>query len=174
MAIKLSTANKKIPGKYNAEDMQPHDTIAAIITTGSGEACKYLVLDHVKCDMLTCPIGKVKPDQTVVEALLEECEEEVGAKLSNYKEIIQFHKTYNRESKDIEVKTHVFKVIKYTGTIKNLEPKKHRWVRWMTRKELENSKRKLSDALTAYFEWLDEANRTSIIKPQVTVGNGKV
>ena len=169
MAIKLE-AKKITPGKYNAEDKKPHDTVAAIFSKGSGDKCKYLIEDHIKHDMLTFPIGKVKPDQSITEALEAECHEETNLKVKEYQEVLNYSRFYDFTGKKVPVHTHVFKVISYTGELKNAEPKKHRWIRWMTRKDIEGAKRKIADAVVAYFKWLDDVNEASILKPHVKVG----
>lgn len=172
MAIKL-TLTPKHAGKYSDEDLQAHETVAAIFSKGTGDSCKYLVLDHVKHNMLAPCVGKVKSDQTVTEGLLTEVEEELGVKLTQYKELLNYSKTYDFGGVKVAIKTHVFKAISHTGTISNKEPKKHKSLTWMTRSEIEKSKRKIADAFLAYFKWLDDTNTPTTVKPAVTVGSGK-
>lgn len=170
MAIKLS-CSKKIEGKYNAEDMAPHDTVAAIFSKGTGEDCRYLSESHVKHKMVCPVIGKVKHDQSITEALIAECKEEANLKPLEYKEILSYKRFYDFTGKKIPVTTHVFKVIKYTGALKNNEPKKHKWIKWLTRKEIENIKDlKLADVYAFYFKWLDDQNTADLTKPHVKVG----
>lgn len=169
MPIKLE-AKKVVPGKINEEDKKPHDTVAAIFTKGTGDKCKYLTEWHNKHQMLTPPIGKVKPDQTIIEALLAEVKEETNLSVKEYAEILNYSKFYDFTGKKVPVHTHVFKVISYSGTLKNAEPKKHKWIRWMTRKDIESANLKIADAYTAYFKWLDDINEASILKPNVKVG----
>lgn len=172
MGIKLELT-KKVAGKYSQEDLTPHDTVAAIISKGTGEDCEYLILYHKKHQMLTCPIGKVKSDQSIDEGLKAECKEEVDIKVENFMEVLNYSKTYNFAGKKVPIKTHVFKIVKYSGTLKNNEPKKHKWMKWMTRKELEESDTKLADSLTFYFAWLDDKNTPSLVRPNVKVGDWK-
>lgn len=154
MSIKLSTSTA-LKTKYNSEDLKPHDSVAAAIYEGTGDERKYLILNHVKHQMYTFPIGKVKDDQTIEEGLLAEVEEETGCKITAYRAATNFFKTYKFGDKNVKVHTHVYEVTKYTGTPANKEPHKHTWMKWMTREEIESSKHKVADAIVAYFEYLD-------------------
>lgn len=169
MAIKLEVA-KPTAKKYSEEDLRPHETVAGIFMRGTGDAAKYLTQDHVKHNMLCPPIGKVKPDQTITEALIAEIKEETNLKVTQYSEIFSFKLVYKFGDDKVPITTHVFKIIAYTGVLKNAEPKKHRWIKWMTRKEIEKSGRKIADAYLNYFKWLDEISTPSMTRPNVTVG----
>jgi len=177
MSVNLGAPKKQHqqkPGEYNKEDKKPHDSVAAIITKyDKNNNVQYLVMWHKKIDGLTFPVGKVKPDQTVTEALIAENKEELAINIETYMEILQFHKEYDMNGKMVPVNTHIFKVIKFTGTPKNNEPQKHAYIKWMTREELEKAQKKLGDCVTRYFAWLDDINTPSLLKPHVAVGNGK-
>lgn len=170
MAIKLNTDS--LHGKFSDEDITPHDSVTAIISKGYGEKCRYLMMDHVKHNMITPCVGKVKSDQSLLEGLMAETKEELGIKPTEYQELFQFTKTYAYDDVKVKVKMHVFKIVKFTGTITNKEPKKCKGISWMTRSEIEKSKRKKADAIMAYFQWLDDVNSVSLVKPGVTVGQG--
>ena len=109
---------------YTPEDLQDYDGVSAIIYDRSGK--QILMQDHVKQSFWTIPVGKVKKGQSIVKGLLEEVWEECGIKLLDYEEIYTFQKTYARHGRRIKTVGHIFEVHKYSGTPRNLEPKKHR------------------------------------------------
>lgn len=168
--------------KLSKEDVEPHEAVAAIITKLQPKTNEVLYLTeyHLKHTMVCPVIGKVKKAQDTVAALRAECFEEVGITPTTFQKILQFKCVYkDREDPetgkkvDVHVLTHVFAIAKYTGIPINKEPLKHRWVKWLSREEIEKSKIKLADAYRYYFAWLDEINNPSSAKPSVTVGFGK-
>lgn len=155
--IKLEVSKKT--SKYTEEDLKPHESVAGVtffIEKRKGAQPKYLVQDHTKHNMLTFPIGKVKFDQTIEEGLKCEMKEELGITLTKYNELFDFDYTYDFDGKKIDIKTHVFDLIQFTGTIRNMEPKKCKGLHWMTRDELIKSKRKLGTCVWAYFKYIDD------------------
>lgn len=167
-------SNQAINKRINKEDLKPHHSVAAIFSrnTKDNKDIEYLIQSHKKHKMYTFPVGKVKPDQTVTEALLAENKEELGVAIENFMELLQFTREYDFNGKMVPVVTHLFKVIKFNGTPKNAEPNKHDWIKWMTREQIEKSQHKLGDCVTRYFAWLDDINSPSLVKPNVTVGKG--
>lgn len=133
---------------YNEEDMRNHETSAGVIKDNQG---RYLIQDHVKHNMLTFPIGKIKPPETPLDGLKTEMWEELGIKVLQAKELFTYKKTYIFDGKPIKILTYVFDIIKYTGTPKNKEPKKHRWVKFMNLDDVVNSKRRIADCVTEYL-----------------------
>lgn len=167
--------NQSTNKRVNSEDKKPHDTVVSIFSRYDKENkdIEYLILSHKKYNQLTFPIGKVKDDQSIVEAMIVENREELGVDVENYMEVLQFQREYEVDGKEIPDKIHIFKIVKYNGTPKNVEPKKHDWIKWMTRSEIEETQRRLAVCITRYFAWLDDINAPSLTKPQVTVGQGK-
>lgn len=102
--------------------------------------------------MLTFPIGKAKPQETSLQALKTELGEELGIKIIQAKELFSYEKDYNFDGKKIHIKTHVFDVLKYTGKIQNKEPKKHRWIKFMTLDEVKKSGRTVADCVLQYIK----------------------
>lgn len=138
---------------YNAGDLRPkHDAIAAIMKRGD----TLLMLDHVKFNFWTIPIGKVEPLQTVVQGLKQELKEEVNVIPISFKEVGTFQKTYRRENINVKITTYIFMVHSWRGTIKNMEPKKHRSLKWMTLEQLESLKkaRKLSHSTLEAMKYM--------------------
>ncbi len=135
--------------RFNEEDLRNHETSAGVIINDNGEYC---IQDHVKHDMLTFPIGKVKPPETPLEGLKTEMKEELGITVQKAKELFNYKRVYDFDGKKIVINTHVFLIEKYTGTIKNKEPKKHRWVRFMTLDNVVKSKRRIADCVLEYIK----------------------
>lgn len=170
VATGLEDLNKRV----NKEDKKPHDACAAIITKSNEDGeIQYLCQWHLKFQQITFPIGKVKGDQGIVEGLIVEMKEELAIEVENFMEILQYHKEYETNGVMVPVNTHVFKIIKFKGEPKNVEKEKHGWLKWLTRKEIEESQKKKGDCVTRYFAWLDDINNPSLIKPHVVVGMGK-
>jgi ADP-ribose pyrophosphatase YjhB (NUDIX family) len=139
--------------KYNEGDLRPlHDAIAAIIQMDD----KYLMLDHVKFNFWTIPIGKVEPDQSVEGGLRQELKEEINITPIRFQELGKFTKKYNRAGVRVTVISHIFSVTKWGGRIKNNEPKKHRGIKWMTIDEIHSLKkaRKLSDSTLEALKYM--------------------
>ena len=172
MKIDFGTEDNKL---INKEDKKPHESVAAIFTryTEDKSDLEYLVMLHKKYEQLTFPIGKVKPDQAVTEALIAENKEELAVEIENFMEILQFQREYEVEGKTIPDKVHIFKVVKFNGEPKNVEPDKCGGIYWLTRKAIEEKQKKLGDCIKRYFAWLDDINAPSLVKPNVTVGQGK-
>lgn len=139
--------------KYNEGDLRPiHDAIGAIIEKNG----KYLMMDHVKFNFWTIPIGKVEPQQTVVQGLRQELKEEINIIPVKYIEVGKFTKKYKRDKILVTVISHVFKVDSWRGTIRNNEPKKHRSIKWMSKEEIIKLKKakKVSDNVIEALEWM--------------------
>ena len=119
--------------KYNNEDLVNHHGIGAIIYDDYG---KVLMQDHVKFNFWTIPVGKIKENQSIIDALKEELMEECGIKITKFKEVRSFTKSYLRDNINVKVTQHIFEIEKYIGVPKNLEPKKHRSQIFMTIDEI--------------------------------------
>jgi hypothetical protein len=78
--------------------------------------------------------------------------EELGIRVIQARELFTYKKTYMFDEKPIKVLTHVFDIIKYSGTPKNKEPKKHRWIKFMKLDDVVNSKRKIADCVKEYLK----------------------
>ena len=129
---------KKI--QYTKGDFRPkQDVVAGVFKKGN----KVLMMDHVKFNFWTVPIGKVEPGQTIEQGLLQEMQEELNVTPTKYRKIHQFKRTYTRQGKKVELLAHMFLIQSWKGTIKNNEPKKHRSIKWMTKDEM--AKYRLSD-----------------------------
>jgi len=119
--------------KYNASDLRPvHEAISALIEKDG----KILMLDHVKLNFWTIPIGKIELGDTIEQTLKIELKEEVNIIPVKYVKLGQFTKSYMREKTKVQITSHIFRVNTWRGTVKNNEPKKHRSIKWMSEDEL--------------------------------------
>jgi ADP-ribose pyrophosphatase YjhB (NUDIX family) len=131
--------------KYNASDLRPvHEAIAAIVEKNG----KILMLNHVKLNFWTIPIGKIEIGQTIEKALKQELKEEINIIPVKYTKVTQFSKKYKRGKTTVRITSHIFRIDHWRGSIKNNEPEKHRALKWMSMKDLQMMKRakKLSDS----------------------------
>ena len=121
---------KKI--NFNEEDLQDFLAIGGIIVREN----KILMMDHVKFNFWTIPIGKVKSHETVIEGLKTEMKEELNIDVTNQKLITIWKRTFNWRGKRIKTENHLFKINSWRGRIRNNEPKKHRSIKFMTIDEI--------------------------------------
>lgn len=134
---------------YTEEDCIDHKGVAAVIH----DKDKILLMDHVKIDRWAIPVGKVKPGDSIEHALKEEMLEELGIELINYNEIISFVRPYLVNGiHHVKVEYHIFDILKYSGEIKNLEPNKHRSIKFMTLDKIRKMER-ISTATKAILKY---------------------
>ena len=120
----------------NTEDMTNHHSIGCGILDLHKN--KILILDHVKFDMLTIPVGKVKHNQTPFEGMCIEVKEETNIDVYKAIEFAQFSVDAYRNDKLIKTFNHVYLTTTDSADIskiKNMEPKKHRDMFWMDLKD---------------------------------------
>ncbi|MBI4447378.1 NUDIX hydrolase [Candidatus Woesearchaeota archaeon] len=108
---------------YNAEDIVDHQGVAVVLKNKKGEV---LMQQHVKYGFWTIPVGKVKDWQSVEEGLKEEIFEECNITVEEFKEITTKEYAYNRNGNKVKVFAHLFEVDRWSGRMKNKEPKKHK------------------------------------------------
>lgn len=112
---------KKI--NYNNEDIVDHHGVAAVIKNGDGE---ILMQEHAKYGFWTIPVGKVKEGQNIIEGLRQEIQEECDILVEKAREIVFKKYQYERNGHLVNVLSHLFEIEKYSGTVKNNEPTKHK------------------------------------------------
>ena len=108
--------------RFTDEDLIDHDAVAAVIRDSQG---RVLILDHVKFNLPTIPIGKAHTDQAPVDALKEEMKEELNIVVQECQEVANSLIEYD-EDRNVLLRFHIFNVLKYSGELRNLEPAKHR------------------------------------------------
>lgn len=122
---------------YNQEDLEEHHAIAAVIYDKDN---RVLMLEHVKYNFWTIPVGKVLKNQALYDALKEEVFEECNVKILKAKEITSKDFDYLRKEIPVKVHSHLFEVEKWTGDVKNKEPQKHSDMKFMTIDEIKKLK----------------------------------
>jgi len=127
--------------QYNPEDLKDHYGVSAVIKKGN----KILMMDHIKFNFWTIPVGKVDKNQSIADGLKMEMKEELNITPTKFKQIGSFTRKYPRGGKTVTVKAIIFLIEKWTGTPKNNEPHKHRSIKYMTIDEIKRTK-KISDA----------------------------
>jgi ADP-ribose pyrophosphatase YjhB (NUDIX family) len=128
--------------QYTPGDLvSKHDAISAIIMKDN----KILMLDHVKYDLWTIPIGKVDEGKSVEDGLKQEMKEELNIIPVKFKKITIFSKSYMREGHKVTITNHMFEISDWRGSLRNNEPKKHRSIKFMSLDEIRKLK-KISDS----------------------------
>jgi len=138
--------------KYTLDDLSDHHGVSAIIYDENGN--KILVQLHVKFNFWTIPVGKVDQGQKVIDGLKMELKEECGIVPTNFKKIASFTKYYTRDGKKVKVIQHLFEVNKYSGTVKNMEPQKHKKQLFMSIEEIKKLNY-ISDATKEALKYLE-------------------
>lgn len=139
---------KKI--NYNDEDVVDHHGVAVVIKNENGE---ILMQEHNKYSFWTIPVGKVKEGQNIIEGLAQEIQEECDILVEEAKEIAFRKYQYERNEYLVSVLSHLFEVKKYSGVVKNNEPKKHKQQIFMALDEIKKLPY-LSDLTLLYLETL--------------------
>lgn len=121
-------------GSFSNLEMSDHQVVGAVILNEKEDM--VLVEDHIKCNMLTFPIGKVEPGEDLVTALIREIKEETDLDILNAELYCpEFEADMKRNDKLVRTYQNLFKV-RWSGIPKNMEPNKHRNLFWMPIKDL--------------------------------------
>ena len=115
--------------KYNDGDKINHNSVGAIIRDKEG---KILVLNHIKYNFITLPIGKADLNKIQKEELIREIKEETDIDILELHEVTREKKVDIRDDAEVTMEIILFEVAKWTGTAKNMEPQKHRFVKFMS------------------------------------------
>ena len=131
--------------EFNDEDKVDHRAVALLATCNK----KWLLSINLKHHMLTLPIGKVHPNESLLEGLCREMREELGIRLGYMyrpSSIIlktRFRKTYDFDGTQVDVETFVFHVDRaelYANGIwsvaENREPEKCGGLMWVNRDDI--------------------------------------
>lgn len=134
--------------KFNDEDKVDHRTVALLATHDD----KWLLSINLKHHMLTLPIGKVHPNESLWQGLCREMREELGIKLEHIFKGVQpntttlktkFKKIYDFDGTPVNVETFVYHIdrdICFSDGIwllaKNHEPKKCGGLMWVDRDDI--------------------------------------
>ena len=164
--------------------MKIRNTVSAVITN---EEHKILFEDHIKCNGFTLPGGKVEEsDISLTEALMRELHEELGITVTEGSCIHLFSNFFQDveypvgSGNKITYMSHVYIISEYYGDITNMEPDKHRDVKFLSLPELQNLNRtNITDSLIHYMQTKEkvlsgeETNKTieesvEEVKPETT------
>ena len=135
--------------KFNDEDKVDHRTVALLATCDK----KWLLSINLKHHMLTLPIGKVHPNESLWQGLCREMWEELGFKLEHIYMGSQpnslaalktkFKKTYDFDGIPVNIETFVFHIDSdecYSNGIwlqaENREPEKCGGLMWVNRDDI--------------------------------------
>lgn len=132
--------------KFNDEDKVDHRTVALLATCNK----KWLLSINLKHHMLTLPIGKVHPNESLWQGLCREMWEELGFKLEhiyrghpNITLKTKFKKTYDFDGTPVNIETFVFHIDSdecYSNGIwlqaENREPDKCGGLMWVNRDDI--------------------------------------
>lgn len=113
--------------KLNKDDLKDHDAVGVVILKNN----KVLMLDHIKFNMLTIPVGKGDDGESPEDAMIRETQEEIGIRLRNLKQIVHFKNQEIRNGITVHMNSYVYLCESFTGTPYNKEPNKHRDLFWM-------------------------------------------
>ena len=156
-----SDESYKFPSIESIEEIALNEAnnnhIDGSITSASGiimdDKGRILVLEHKRTNTLSIPGGKfVYGKETPEDGLLREIKEEVNIDVKQYSFLYDFTFSfqYNDTKQTLLCKDFLFKIDSYTGEIKNNEPNKHNFVKFMSIDEILKYKGEKSKILS-YF-----------------------
>lgn len=137
--------------EWNKLDLTPnHRAVAGVVINKQG---KILIQDHIKLNLWTVPVGKVEPGDTIENTLKKELREELGININtrSLEKIGQVKRDYSRGGILVPITSTVFIVHDYSGIVKNMEPHKHRSLKWVTLDELKKINKKKTTDVTQIF-----------------------
>lgn len=137
----------------NKYDLEDHHAIGVAIFKNN----KILVMYHNKFDILTIPVGKAKYNQSPIEGAIEEVKEETNINI-NEEDLIEIDCFELNEIRNgIKVRTinHLYIAKEWSGKVKNMEPNKHKYIKWMAIDEIKNSTIEKGYMTTHLFDYLD-------------------
>ena len=103
--------------KFNNEDMRDHRTVAlAVHSSGLPRVAfgenRFLLSINLKHRMITFPIGKCHPNESLVDGLIREMYEEIGVMLRgtdiSNRPYCKFTKVYDFTGQPVKIETNVF------------------------------------------------------------------
>lgn len=118
--------------KLTEEDLQDFQSIGAVFQKGD----KFLLLDHVKFNFWSVPIGKVPKGKKVEQGLKMEMKEELDVTVTKYRLLNIWKRTFFWQGKRIKTENYLYYIDDYKGRIKNNEPHKARSLKYMTINEI--------------------------------------
>lgn len=116
-------------GMTNDDRRSNYKGFAAVIRDKKG---RILIQKHNKYDMYTIPCGKCSKGKSVQDEIARELEEECGIYLEAFRKLDE-GKLYFKLSDGNRITIHLYlvEVLQYSGTVKNLEPHKHEFQKFV-------------------------------------------
>ena len=135
--------------KFNEEDKVDHRTVALLASKNG----KWLLSINLKHRMLTLPIGKVHPNESLIDGLCREMWEELGVKLDDvvvgsiksFSPTVTFTKKYDFDGTPVNVTTNVYEIDAidcFSDAVftqcRNMEPEKCGGLMWVDPTDIPN------------------------------------
>lgn len=126
--------------KMNNEDFESEYNAFGMIIKDNQN--RILIQKHNKFNLLTIPLGKSNIKEIVDIGIRKELEEECGIKANTLLKLDQGDLIFETESKNvIRMNTYLVEVLSYSGVVKNKEPHKHQFQKFMEIGEILKSDR---------------------------------
>ena len=116
------------------------------------KADKILVMDHVRLNAISIPVGKCERGETFLEAAIREFKEEVNGSTDHMNMLFQW--TGKREGNDVTGMVYVVDYSRLHNQLLNLEPKKHGNLRWASLTYLLGNREQLSETTRMVVDYL--------------------
>lgn len=136
--------------QYNKSDLVDHLGIWLWLENENGEIFMQF---HNKFGCWTIPLEKSEPGEPLRDAIARAGMEELGIEITKWEIVHEQNDKYLREGKTIHVRGYLVKVIKYWGTVRNVEEDKHSEAGWKN-KEFVSSLNNTTDATKALQMYL--------------------
>lgn len=136
----------------NALDLRAHDAFGLVLFRSSDEV---LCLFHKKFWFWTIPLGKVDPGMTLSGAVAAEARQELGIDVHEWRELVVRKTQVRHARRRVPIRMHIVEIQRFTGSIMNMEPNKHRELKFVSVDELRRL-RPTSIATSLFVEQLLE------------------
>ena len=110
--------------RFNKQDLKDHIGVGGLVIIND----KILIMKHNKFNTLAIPMGKCEDDESPLEGLKREMKEELDIDVKDATLIKRKEFEVDR-GQIIKINNYLFLINRIEGKIKNLEPKKHEWIK---------------------------------------------
>ena len=133
--------------RYNPDDLENHEAVAGVVRNSEG---RVLMFNHKKYGFWTIPVGKATANETPLEGITTELQEELGIVVTKATEIAVKPYVYERRGLSVHVNLHLYAIDSFEGEPKNNEPDKHLAMEYMGIEEIRRLNY-LSDATVMFL-----------------------